>query len=984
MLYFCSYKREKPKLFLSMNLMRRIVFVIFAVLSSISCIKAEKVTVTVTNAGELSHAIESVQETAITNLTIKGKLGGTDLAYIRTMKGKISSLEELDLKDVTLVDDGEPYYHYSFRSDAVWYTNHIRYFISKERKHVKWSDNMTQAGNLYDDYYDYNLAGAFQGMLLRRIVLPSSLNEIGQDEFKKCTKLVEIVMGSKPVFVGANACEECTSLERIPELDNVIEMKEHAFRNCAVLNPDIGLSLQQLDSIPAYAFEGCRMLAEVTLSSTLQHVDQMAFYNSGIKKLKLPNDYTQYGSKAFASCSNLIDVDVPKNLCRIPYDLFMGCPWYQNPSRVVGGVRFVGNIGTEIDQNAPKLYFKDSAVGVADNFNGNGTDEKSKDSPVEINLTPTIRYIGTCAFKDMEIQKITLTNVEEIGDYAFCDCTNLEEATLSTSLKKIGKESFRNCKLKEVTIAESVKDVGDAAFMSNTALQKVIYQADSISGKSVFSTCTSLTDLEIGPKVRCISQAMFYGCVNLREIVIPESVKTIDNHAFEGCTNTRKLVVGDGVERIVAQAFYKTDSLEEIVYLPDATVPLNLFACHPKLECVTIGPKVRNLGSSPFADCPNIRRVNFEAENLETKYMFASAQIEQIVFGSSVKIIPEATFENCICLKGLELPESLIEVGNMAFQGCDSIKKLSIGRQLQTVGWHAFYCMGLEEVYYNAANLISVSRVDGIFPGHPKVHTIVCGPDVQSLPSRVFRDLDSLYTLTFGDNIETIQSSSVYECPRLKNICIGKNTKRVELLFEGCDSLQNLYYNAICMEKFNQPFDLRGQLTNVIFGPDVREIPEDAFIGSYKLKHIVLNEGLEIIGGCAFYNCPELEDVTIPSSVKTIKYLAFAECPNIKRVASCYVQSPTPFGKDVFDETTYASAKLYVPVGTVEMHKNTLGWMNFYDIIEDDSIIDALDGKTSITRLDSVYSIEGYMTDLKSGLNIIRMSDGTARKVIIK
>ena len=87
---------------------------IFAVLSSISCIKAEKVTVTVTNAGELSHAIESVQETAITNLTIKGKLGGTDLAYIRTMKGKISSLEELDLKDVTLVDDGEPYYHYSF------------------------------------------------------------------------------------------------------------------------------------------------------------------------------------------------------------------------------------------------------------------------------------------------------------------------------------------------------------------------------------------------------------------------------------------------------------------------------------------------------------------------------------------------------------------------------------------------------------------------------------------------------------------------------------------------------------------------------------------------------------------------------------------------------------------------------------------------------------------------------------------------------
>ena len=967
-----------------MNLMKRTVFVVIALLSSVFCLKAEKVTVTVTNAGELSHAIEAVNETSITHLTVKGKLGGADLAYIRAMNGKLSSLVELNLKDVTLVDDGEPYYHYSFRGDAVWYTNHTRYFISKERKHVKWSDSMSQAANLYDDYYDYNLAGAFQGMPLVRIVLPSSFNELGREEFKKCTNLTEIVMEDKPVFVGANAFEGCTSLTSIPDMGNVTQMEECAFINCAVLNPDQGLSLQKLDSIPLRAFEGCQKLAEVILSPTLQYVGQMAFHNSGLKTLKLPNDYTQYGSKAFANCSNLVDVDVPKNLCRIPYDLLMGCPWYQRPDRVVGGVRFVGNVGTEIDQNARKLYFKDSAVGVADNFNGNNTDEKSKDIPEEINLTPNIRYIGTCAFKDMEIQEVTLANVEEIGDYAFCDCINLKEATLSASLKKIGKEAFRNCKLTEVSIAESVKDIGDAAFMSNTALQKVTYLADSVGGKRIFSDCTSLSNLQIGPKVRYIPQAMFFGCVNIREIIIPPSVKTIDNHAFQGCTNTRKLVVGDGVERIVEQAFYKTDSLEEIVYLPNANVPGSLFANRPKLERVTIGPKVKDLGSSPFADCPNIRKVNFEAENLESTYAFSDTPVEQIVFSSSVKVIPDATFAGCNNLKKLDLPDSLLKVGNMAFQGCDSIRELSIGRQLQTVGWHAFHCLGLEEVYYNAENLISVgNKVDGIFPGHPKVHTIVCGPDVQSLPSRLFCELDSLCTFTFGDNIEAIQMSVIYKCPRLRSISIGKNTKRVELLFDGCDSLKEIYYNAIQMEYLNVFYDMQSRLENVVFGPDVRIIPNDAFGECQLLKQIVFNDGLEQIGGYSFFNCQGLEEVTIPRSVGTLQYSAFEGCTNLKRINVDYVQSPPAFVDNVFSDATYANATLFVPVGTIDKYRETPGWKNFYNMIEDD-IFDALDENAGIVQPASIYTINGYRTNPMRGLNIIRMSDGTTRKVMVK
>ena len=189
--------------FIYMNLMKRTVFVVFALLSSAFCLKAEKVTVTVTNAGELSHAIEAVNETSITHLTVKGKLGGADLAYIRAMNGKLSSLVELNLKDVTLVDDGEPYYHYSFRGDAVWYTNHTRYFISKERKHVKWSDSMSQAANLYDDYYDY-YDGDGNNIYKSSCKFFGSKDDKNSERFKRFDMGWQIGIGAtiKKIFVG--------------------------------------------------------------------------------------------------------------------------------------------------------------------------------------------------------------------------------------------------------------------------------------------------------------------------------------------------------------------------------------------------------------------------------------------------------------------------------------------------------------------------------------------------------------------------------------------------------------------------------------------------------------------------------------------------------------------------------------------------------------------------------------------------------------
>lgn len=69
-------------------------------------------------------------------------------------------------------------------------------------------------------------------------------------------------------------------------------------------------------------------------------------------------------------------------------------------------------------------------------------------------------------------------------------------------------------------------------------------------------------------------------------------------------------------------------------------------------------------------------------------------------------------------------------------------------------------------------------------------------------------------------------------------------------------------FKNVSIERFDAPSDLK------ILGTD-------AFLGCDKLKHIVLNEGLESLGLQVFGDCPNLESVYIPKTVQTIGAYCF-------------------------------------------------------------------------------------------------------------
>ena len=62
------------------------------------------------------------------------------------------------------------------------------------------------------------------------------------------------------------------------------------------------------------------------------------------------------------------------------------------------------------------------------------------------------------------------------------------------------------------------------------------------------------------------------------------------------------------------------------------------------------------------------------------------------------------------------------------------------------------------------------------------------------------------------------------------------------------------------------------------------DIGNSAFRFCSDLREVILNNGLQKIGGWTFYNCLSLENVTLPSTVVEIGKNAFNCCRNLREV----------------------------------------------------------------------------------------------------
>ena len=137
------------------------------------------------------------------------------------------------------------------------------------------------------------------------------------------------------------------------------------------------------------------------------------------------------------------------------------------------------------------------------------------------------------------------------------------------------------------------------------------------------------------------------------------------------------------------------------------------------------------------------------------------------------------------------------------------------------------------------------------------------------------------------------------------------------------------------------------------------------------------------LGNYVFYGCSGLTSLTLPSSVTSIGGYAFRGCSGLISIY-VYPENLPELGTGIFDECDAKNSTVYVPKGTYDAYKSSrFGY--FEKIVEFDAA--GIDKVTTSTNAKEVsrYSANGQRLSAPAkGLNIVKYSDGSVKKVVVQ
>ena len=533
------------------------------------------------------------------------------------------------------------------------------------------------------------------------------------------------------------------------------------------------------------------------------------------------------------------------------------------------------------------------------------------------------------------------TSNDKLGDYVFYDCSGLTSLTLPSSVTEIGRFAFRNCSgLTSLTIPSSVTEIGGYAFWG----------------------CSGLTSLTIPSSVTWIGESAFLGCSGLTSMTIPSGVTSIGNQTFDGCSGLTSLTLPSGVTSIGDWAFRDCSGLTSI---------------YAYLE------KIPELGSNVFTGCNAKNCILYVPTGTYDDYLVSEfGYFENIVDG----INKDGLITRQITLKLDEagtLPDRIGEnqkylITNLKIVGKINGTDLKFIREMAGRDFNGkktdgkLSILDLSEAKIVAGGDAYVQYSDNYYTYNDE------------LGKYAFYGCSGLTSLTIPSGVTSISDLAFEGCSGLTSLTIPSSVTSIGwYAFSGCSGLTSLTIPSGVTSIGNQTFEGCSGLTSLTIPSGVTSIGNYAFAGCSRLTSLTIPSGVTEIGYGAFRDCSGLTSLTIPSGVTSIGYYAFKGCSGLTSIY-VYTKKLPELGSDVFTGCDAKNCILYVPTGTYDDYLvSEFGY--FEKIVEfDASGIDKVTTSTNAKEV-SRYSANGQRLSAPAkGLNIVKYSDGSVKKVVVQ
>lgn len=218
-------------------------------------------------------------------------------------------------------------------------------------------------------------------------------------------------------------------------------------------------------------------------------------------------------------------------------------------------------------------------------------------------------------------------------------------------------------------------------------------------------------------------------------------------------------------------------------------------------------------------------------------------------------------------IESIELPDGILEIQSLAFNGCSSLTKLEIPNTVRKIGSEAFsFCSNLKE--------IKLPR------------------GLKTITKRMLAYCTSLEEIIIPDGVTIIDDEAFCNCNNLKKVVMADTVKIIgKDVFKGCRYLEQITLSSGIKEIPKGLFRGFSNLTEVTVASDIVKIDSGAFAECRKLRKLYASgtdgtdfNKLEKIGDKAFYNCTSFEGFDLGNQVTYIGESAFAGCRKLKDI----------------------------------------------------------------------------------------------------